>query len=117
MIKKIRILKIEQQIYKKISIILKQNIKNSNKFIFTVTNVILSSNFMYAKIYITILNCILNNNIKLTEKKQIKELTNKSKYIRYLLGKFLNLKFIPNLIFLYDNSYKNNMYISSLIKK
>ncbi|WMC19665.1 MAG: 30S ribosome-binding factor RbfA [Enterobacteriaceae bacterium PC38] len=113
--KKIRIKKIEQQIYKIISIILQQKIKNSKKIIFTVTNVLLNNNLMYAKIYITILNCVLKSQKKIEEKKLIKKLKNYSKYIRFLLSKFVNLKLIPNLIFIYDKSFKNNLYISNLI--
>ncbi|WMC18866.1 MAG: 30S ribosome-binding factor RbfA [Enterobacteriaceae bacterium PSpicST2] len=118
MIKKnTRIQKIKQQIYKKISIILHQKIKNSNKFILTISNIIISSNLKYVKIYITILNCILNNKIKITEKKYIKKLKKFSKYIRFLLGKVINFKFTPYLIFIYDSSYKDSLNILSLINK
>ncbi|WMC20255.1 MAG: 30S ribosome-binding factor RbfA [Enterobacteriaceae bacterium PSpyr] len=113
--KKIRIKKIEQQIYKIVSIILQQKIKKPKKLIFTITNILLTNNLMYAKIYITILNCIIKSNIKFKEKNLIKKLQNYSKYIRFLLGKLINLKLIPKLIFIYDTSFKNNLYISNLI--
>ncbi|XZR53193.1 MAG: 30S ribosome-binding factor RbfA [Enterobacteriaceae bacterium] len=115
--KKIRIKKKENQIYKKLSIILQQKIINSNKFIFTITKVILSSNLMYVKIYITILNCVLKSNIKILEDKEIKKLQYYSKYIRHLLSKILNFKLIPNLYFIYDKSFKDSEYISYLINK
>ncbi|XZR52793.1 MAG: 30S ribosome-binding factor RbfA [Enterobacteriaceae bacterium] len=117
MVKKIRIQKIKQKIYKSISIILQQKIKNSYKFIYTITNIIISSDLINIKIYVTILNCILNKNIKITEKQQIKKLQYYSKYIRYIIKKNLNMKFTPNLIFIYDKSYKNNLYMYSKINK
>ncbi|BFI91022.1 30S ribosome-binding factor RbfA [Enterobacterales bacterium endosymbiont of Anomoneura mori] len=111
-----RIKKIEQQIYKEISIILQQKNKNSNSII-TITKVIISKNLMYAKIYVTILNCILKNKKKIFEERQIKKLQLFSKKIRYLLSKHIKLRFIPNLIFIYDRSLKDSLYITSLLNK
>lgn len=105
--------RISKEIKKKISYIIQQNVNDPriNKFS-TVLDVVISKDCAYAKIFISFYN--ENENLI---KNSLKILNNASNYIRFLLGKKLNLRIIPKLIFLRDCSFLEGEKISNLLKK
>jgi ribosome-binding factor A len=64
----------------------------------TVSNVIMTQDLQIAKIYLTLLG-----NKEPTDK-CLERINNRKKHIRYLLAKQLTLKYIPELLFFYDDS-------------
>ncbi|QJC28715.1 30S ribosome-binding factor RbfA [Enterobacteriaceae endosymbiont of Plateumaris consimilis] len=105
--------KISNELKKKISNILQQNISDPriNKFI-TVTDLLISKDLSFAKIFIMLpYKEEINNNFK----KTICYLNNITGYIRYILKKKIILRSIPKLIFLPDFSLEKGKYISNII--
>ena len=77
----------------------------------TVTNVKVTNDLKIAKIYIS----FLEN--KKTVDELIRVLKNKTKLIRYYVGLELNLKYIPELRFYYDDTMQYAEKINKLINK
>ncbi|BGI50985.1 MAG: 30S ribosome-binding factor RbfA [Arsenophonus endosymbiont of Ceratovacuna japonica] len=108
--------RIAKELQKKISIIFNQEIKNPYIKMVTVSLVEVSSDFSYAKVFVTFLTKSgqefeideIKNNINLLN-------SNVSKYIRFLLSKSMRLRIIPKLMFFYDSSFIEGMRISNLI--
>lgn len=77
----------------------------------TVTEVKTSQNLRFSKIYISFINNELDeNDLILSMNRNIKE-------YRYHLGKELQLKYIPQIKFYYDNTYEEMEHIATLINK
>tara|TARA_Y100000590_G_scaffold193011_1_gene219358 strand:- start:1227 stop:1565 length:339 start_codon:yes stop_codon:yes gene_type:complete len=77
----------------------------------TVTRVKVSDDIKIAKIYIS----FLNNKISIEELIQI--VISKRKLIRHFVSKKINLKYIPELRFYYDDTYENAEKINKLINR
>ncbi|AMA65179.1 Ribosome-binding factor A [Candidatus Arsenophonus lipoptenae] len=109
--------RIAQEIKKKISIIFQLKIKDPRINMVTISEVKISSDLVYAKVFVTFLNILdqkhedmIFNNIKLLN-------SNMAKYIRFLLSKEMRLRIIPELTFFYDNSLIKGIQISNLVSK
>tara|TARA_Y100001970_G_C14095567_1_gene782473 strand:+ start:591 stop:944 length:354 start_codon:yes stop_codon:yes gene_type:complete len=77
----------------------------------TVTEVKTSQNLRFSKIYISFMNNELDKEeIVLSMNRNIKE-------YRYHLGKKLQLKYVPQIKFYYDNTYEEMEHIATLINK
>ncbi|MEA1939346.1 MAG: 30S ribosome-binding factor RbfA [Candidatus Caldatribacteriota bacterium] len=97
-----------------ISNILNKKVNDPRIKFVTITKVILSPNLLNAKIYITIYND------KLNIRKCLKGLKNATKFIRYELGKKLDLRRVPEIVFLVDKDMLNQyriLDITANIKK
>ncbi|MCW5197583.1 30S ribosome-binding factor RbfA [Buchnera aphidicola] len=107
-----RLNRISQEIKKEISYIIQKFINDPrlNQFS-TILDVIVSKDLSYAKIYVSTNK--INDNLK---KSSIEILNHASSYIRFLLGKNLKLRIIPQLVFFDDNSYIEGNKISNLLK-
>ena len=77
----------------------------------TITNVKVSDNLKFAKIYVS----FLNNKINVSELLSI--IISKKKLIRYYVSARLKLKYIPELRFYYDDSFEYAENIDKLINK
>ncbi|WP_168821855.1 30S ribosome-binding factor RbfA [Enterobacteriaceae endosymbiont of Donacia provostii] len=108
-----RNLRIAYELKKQIAKILQNNLNsiNFNKLT-TVTDIILSKDFSYAKIFIFL---PYNEEYK-NQKNTLFFLNKTTEYIRYILQKKIRLRKIPKLKFYLDNSLKEGNYISNLIK-
>ncbi|CUR53624.1 Ribosome-binding factor A [Serratia symbiotica] len=115
--KKYRTQRISKEIKKGISIILQYKLKDLNLGMITISDVKISHDLTYAKVYVTFLNLFVkNNNIDLIQNK-IKILQNISGYIQGQLGKMMYFRLLPKLTFFYDNTLLNGIYISNLVNK
>ena len=77
----------------------------------TISKVKVSKDIKLAKIYIS----FLNNTIPIDEVMKI--IIDKRNIIKHLLIKKINLKYIPDLRYFYDDSYENAEKINKLINK
>lgn len=105
--------RLSKELKKKISIILQREFKDTIINTITIIKVIVSSDLTNAKIFVSFLD--INNNKKILNK--IKILQNASGFISSLLCKSMYIRFLPKLIFLYDNSLSKGIHISKLINK
>lgn len=98
-------------LHKEISHILMTEVKDEDLRFVTITKVDLSSDLSYAKVYFTCLDL---------EKKEkvIKDINNASKFIRSeLIKRKIEMRIIPELTFIYDDSIEYGNKIESIIEK
>ncbi|HEY8364917.1 MAG TPA: 30S ribosome-binding factor RbfA [Haloplasmataceae bacterium] len=107
---KIKIQKLERQIEKELANIFLNDVKDDIGFI-TVTGVDLTNDLSYAKIYYT----VLGNDDK--KKAVAKRLENAKGFIRTTLGTRVQMRKLPELIFVYDQSIEYGNKIEELIEK
>lgn len=98
-------------LHKEISNILMTEIKDEDLKFVTITKVDLSSDLSYAKVYFT---CLNNDN----RDKVLKDINNARKYIRSeLMRRKIEMRNIPELNFIYDDSIEYGNKIESIIEK
>ena len=77
----------------------------------TVTKVEVTRNLRLAKIYLSFIGADIGPD------EIIKLISNDIKHIRYLLGKELDLKYVPDIKFYYDKAIKNIDNMNSILRK
>ncbi len=104
--------RVGQQIQREIALILQREVKDPRIGMVTVSDVEVSRDLNYAKIYVTFLQ--LENDAE-----RIKEgllgLTEAARYIRSLLGNAMRLRVVPELRFYYDQTLVEGMRLSNLV--
>jgi len=107
---KVKIQKLERQIEKELSKIFLNDVKEDVGFI-TITGVDLTNDLSYAKIYYTVLG---NEDKKNAVSKRLEKAKG---FVRTTLGTKVQMRKIPELIFVYDQSIEYGNKIDNLIKK
>ncbi|WP_211080495.1 30S ribosome-binding factor RbfA [Enterobacteriaceae endosymbiont of Donacia thalassina] len=105
--------RIAYELKKQIAKIIQNNLNDTriNKFS-TITDIIISKDFSYAKIFII----LSYKEEKLKIKKNSLFYLNKiTEYIRYILKKKIKLRKIPKIKFFLDYSLKEGKYISNIL--
>ena len=102
--------RIASNIVKEISYILAYEVKDNDIKFVTVTDCKLTTDLSYAKIYVT----VLDNNKKETTLKALKDA---SGFIRKELAERIDIRHIPELEFVYDESIEYGKKIEDLIEK
>ena len=98
-------------LHKEISQILMTEVKDEDLKFITITKVDLSSDLSYAKVYFT---CLDNDK----KDKIIKDINNASRFIRSeLMKKKIEIRTMPELNFVYDDSIEYGNKIESIIEK
>lgn len=100
----IKLERIEHAFVEEISKILRTEIKDERINFVTVTAASITSDLYYAKVYVTVLNDKERDNI-------IKLLNKASNFIERELSKRVDIRRMPNITFVYDESieYANNI--------
>ena len=104
--------RVSQEVKKTIALILQREIKDPRIGMVTVSDVEVSRDLAYAKVYVTFL---------FDEDKQIDDalaaLKEASGYIRSLVGSQVKMRITPELQFIYDRSLVDGMRISNVVSK
>ncbi|KGQ30635.1 ribosome-binding factor A [Gallibacterium genomosp. 2] len=103
--------RVAQEIKKEIAVILQREVKDPRIGMVTVSDVEVSKDLAYAKIFVTFLFDEDEQQIE----QGMEGLHNASPYIRSLLGKAMRLRIVPELRFVYDNSLVEGMKMSNLV--
>ncbi|WP_075433931.1 30S ribosome-binding factor RbfA [Buchnera aphidicola] len=113
MLKKLyRANRLERSLHKEIAVIIRHYLKDPRlNALITVSEVKVSSDLGYAKIFITFLNHEDVDYIKLV----LGILHNSSGFIRAQLNQHIYLRIVPKLLFIHDISFIKGMKISRLI--
>ncbi|MDF2699493.1 MAG: ribosome-binding factor [Haloplasmataceae bacterium] len=106
----LKIQKLEKQIEKEISKIILTDVKDDIGFV-TVTGVDLTSDLSFAKVYFT----VLGNEEK--KASVLKKLGNAKGFIKNTLGKRVQMRKMPELIFSIDESIEYGNKIEGIIKQ
>lgn len=103
--------RVAQEIQKEIAVILQREVKDPRIGMVTVSDVEVSRDLAYAKIFVTFL--FDNDQEAITQ--GMKGLEKASPYIRTLVGKAMRLRIVPELRFIYDESLVEGMRMSNLV--
>ncbi len=106
----VKIERIASTLEKEIGMILMTEIKNKDIRFVSITGINLSSDLSYAKVYIT----VLDESKKISTLKALKDAKN---FIRRELTNRVDIRHIPQLEFVYDESIEYGKKIESLIDK
>ncbi|MBL0609702.1 30S ribosome-binding factor RbfA [Aeromonas jandaei] len=104
--------RVGQQIQREIALILQREVKDPRIGMVTVSDVEVSRDLNYAKIYVTFLQ-LENDAGRINE--GLKALTEAAGYIRSLLGSAMRLRVVPELRFFYDQTLVEGMRLSNLV--
>lgn len=102
--------RIASNIIKEISYILAYEVKDSDIKFVTVTDCKLTTDLSYAKIYVT----VLDNSKK---ESTLKALKDASSFIRRELANRVDIRHVPELDFVYDESIEYGKKIEDIIEK
>ena len=101
--------KVQELLLQEISALIQRGLKDPRIGFATVTEVDLSNNLKHAKVYISVLGT------ECEQQDTIEGLTNASGFIRGSLGKDLNLRYIPVLEFILDETADHVSKINKII--
>ncbi|MBW8190982.1 30S ribosome-binding factor RbfA [Neiella marina] len=102
--------RVSQQVKKSIAMILQREIKDPRIGMVTVSDVEVSRDIAYAKIYVTFLFDDAD-----AIKAGMKVLKDAAGYIRSLLGSEVKMRLTPELQFIYDDSLVEGMRLSNVV--
>ena len=105
----IKIDRIESNMERQISYILANDIKDNNIKFVTITGCKVTNDLSFAKIYFTILN-------EKYKDETLKAVKNATGYIRHELASTLDIRHIPELDFIYDESIEYGKRIENIIE-
>ncbi|MEN2939493.1 Ribosome-binding factor A [Mannheimia haemolytica] len=103
--------RVAQELQKEVAVILQREVKDPRIGMVTVSDVEVSRDLAYAKIFVTFL---FDNDVEAI-KQGMQGLEKASPYIRTLLGKAMRLRIVPELRFIYDESLVEGMRMSNLV--
>src|SRR5690554_2913533 len=105
-----RVDRFSQQLQREIAVILQREIKDPRVVMPTVSDVEVSRDLAYAKVFVTFLNDDAES-----VKEALSVLNEATGYIRSLLGKRLKARVTPNLRFEYDPSLNEGIRMAKLV--
>lgn len=104
--------RVAQELKKILSFIIQYSLRDPRlNTMITVSEVLLSPDCKYAKVFVT----FLNDKKKIIITEIIKILNNATGFIRKLLSKKIKLRMTPKLFFIYDDSFANGIKISNIL--
>ncbi len=107
-----RALRIADQIQRDLSDIIFSELKDQNVGMITITEVKVTPDYAYAKVFYTMLDDSAEK-LKLTQE----GLDRASGFLRNELGKRLHIHTLPKLTFVYDSTIKDGIALMKLIEK
>lgn len=103
--------RVSHELQKEIALILQREFTDPTVGMITVSDVSISRDLAYAKVFVTFLN---DQDPKVIQQGLLK-LEDAKGYIRSLIGKAMRLRIIPELKFCYDESLTQGMKMSTLV--
>jgi ribosome-binding factor A len=101
--------RVAELIKREIAFIISNDLNDKRINSVTLTSVTVSKDLCYATIYFSTISEELDSD------KVEKLLNNSSKFLRHRLGKIIEMRITPTLVFKYDNSLKRGAEMSALI--
>lgn len=107
----IRLEKVSEEIKHRMNSAMSKDIMELHAGLVTVSRVIMSPDLKIAKIYVS----FLGN--KEPESKLVEKINSRKGHIRFLLGKQIKLKYVPELIFFHDDTMEYADRINKLLNE
>jgi ribosome-binding factor A len=108
---KFRKLRIQDQLREEISLIIQRDIKDPGIVFLTILEFKMTDDLKIAKVY-----CSVYGDDE-EKKKTIEALQRSKGYIKFLLGKRVQLKYMPDLAFTLDNTFDKVARIEEILRK
>lgn len=103
--------RVAQELQKEIAVILQREVKDPRIGMVTVSDVEVTRDLAYAKVFVTFL---FDSDQQYIDQ-AMKGLEKAAPYIRTLVGKAMRLRIVPELRFVYDNTLIEGMRMSNLV--
>lgn len=103
--------RVAEQIHKEVSALLVKGLKDPRIGFVTITGVEVTPDLHLARVYFTVVG------EEGARRETEKGLKNSIPYIRRILGRHLRMRYVPDLLFLYDTSLEYGNRIESLIQE
>jgi ribosome-binding factor A len=104
--------RVSQQLQKELAVILQREIRDSRMGMVTISDVEVSRDLAYAKVFVTFL-CVGEQ----TPEASLAALKEHEAHIRMILGKRIRLRLTPEVRFTYDNTLVEGMRMSNLVSE
>ncbi|MGJ7095083.1 30S ribosome-binding factor RbfA [Vibrio hannami] len=104
--------RVSQQLQKELAVILQREIRDSRMGMVTISDVEVSRDLAYAKVFVTFL-CVGEQ----TPEDSLAALKEHEAHIRMMLGKRIRLRLTPEVRFVYDNTLVEGMRMSNLVSE
>ncbi len=102
--------RVAQQLQKELAMILQREVRDSRLGMVTISDVEVSRDLAYAKVYVTFL-CVGEQ----TPESCLEALREHEVHVRMMLGKRIRLRLTPEIRFYYDNTLVEGMRMSNLV--
>jgi ribosome-binding factor A len=102
--------RVSQQLQKELAVILQREIRDSRIGMVTISDVEVSRDLAYAKVFVTFL-CVGDQ----TPESSLNALKEHEAHVRMMLGKRIRLRLTPEVRFTYDNTLVEGMRMSNLV--
>ncbi len=102
--------RVAQQLQKELAMILQREVRDSRLGMVTISDVEVSRDLAYAKVFVTFL-CVGEQ----TPESYLNALREHEVHIRMMLGKRIRLRLTPEIRFHYDNTLVEGMRMSNLV--
>ena len=102
--------RVSQQLQKELAMILQREVRDSRLGMVTISDVEVSRDLAYAKVFVTFL-CVGEQ----TPESCLAALREHEAHIRMMLGKRIRLRLTPEVRFYYDNTLVEGMRMSNLV--
>jgi ribosome-binding factor A len=103
--------RIAELIQRELAFLIQQEVKDPRLGMVTVSDVSVTRDLAYAKVYVTVFG------EPTTVKKSLTVLNHAASYLRTMLGKRIKIRKVPELIFVYDKSVTEGKRLADLINK
>lgn len=103
--------RVSQELQKEIALILQREFTDKKVGMITVSDVSISRDLAYAKVFVT----FLHDQDPEIIKQGMQKIEDAKGYIRSLIGKAMRLRILPELSFHYDESLMQGMRMSTLV--
>ncbi len=104
--------RVSQQLQKELALILQREVRDSRIGMVTISDVEVSRDLAYAKVFVTFL-CVGEQ----TPESSLEALKEHEVQIRMILGKRIRLRLTPEVRFTYDNTLVEGMRMSNLVSE
>ncbi len=110
--------RVADQIQRELAILLQHELKEKKLGLLTVTDVEVSRDLAYAKIFVSLLTTTEQQSDETVLRKQVLDiLADSASYFRHQLGQVIRLRSMPQLRFIYDDSAQRGNRIADLINQ
>lgn len=106
-----RAFRLAESIKIEVSRIIREDIKDPRLGFVTVTDVEVTDDLRYAKVFVS----IMGNETEVKEGMEV--LARASGYVRSEIGKILSIRYVPEVSFKYDHSIEHGAHISKLLRE